>query len=107
MDAVAWQHPEQGSSGYLGSYRSGPPPRVGVTVSGGRAFATMFSMSNRNRYQRVGRRRDSFYGPSVLKAIDLASGKLLWDTDILHVQHEGEPRPLIDTLPFSRKNFFV
>jgi hypothetical protein len=99
-DAVEWHFPKSGPTRTwtLGTYNSLALPYVGVTVAGGVAYCPMFPERQEAR-QQMGRRQQRFLGPSVLRAIDLATGESLWDTDSLMVE-TGVPRPLtIDTLP--------
>ncbi len=107
-DAVLWRYPP--SEGLVrdlptayDSPRS-PQPYLGVAVSGGRAFAVMFSRETRARLH--ARRPDRFDGPAAVRAFDLRTGRLLWDTDDLKVvDSEGEAVPALEALRFGHKNF--
>jgi len=104
-NAVEWRYPKEGTIRYwMPSITTGPQPQVGVAVAGGRAFATMFSAQSRQG--QVGRRPDRFEGPGAIRALDLATGALLWDTDTLEVEGaDGSRRKLVDEFPFGRLNF--
>ena len=98
--AVEWQYPSAGTVRNWMPSGNGPLPQVGADLGDGRAFVTMFSNNRRFR-----RRRDGFDGPASIRAFDLATGDLLWDTDSVEVRVNGLTEPMIDTLPFGRKNF--
>src|SRR5581483_873043 len=85
-DAIEWRFPKPGPTRTwtLGTYNSLALPYVGVTVSGGLAFCPMFPERQEAR-QQMGRRQQRFLGPSVLRAIDLATGESVWDTDSVTV----------------------
>ena len=54
----------------------------------------------------VGRRgQDSFEGPSALRAIDLRTGDLVWDTDEIVTEDGDETVRRVDRMSFGRKNF--
>jgi len=53
---------------------------VGPAVGDGRVICPMFR-ERQEAKQQVGRRQQRFLGPSVLQAVDLATGEALWDTD--------------------------
>ncbi len=80
-----------------------PQPLLGATVAGDRIYATMFSRHRRSRLH--GRRPDRFDGPAAIRALDLNSGRLIWDTDDLKADVEGETLPALDALRFGQKNF--
>jgi outer membrane protein assembly factor BamB len=97
-DAVEWRFPKNAPTRTwtLGTYNSTTLPYVGVTVSGNRAFCPMFPERQEAR-QQMGRRSQKFLGPSVLRAIDLATGESLWDTDSVTV--EMPPPPSLASSP--------
>jgi tetratricopeptide (TPR) repeat protein len=84
------------------AYRT-PQPPVGIAIAGGRAFATMYSKDSKQRV--TGRRPDRFDGPAALRAFDLASGKLLWDTDEIATEVNEERVTLLEMLPFGSRNY--
>jgi hypothetical protein len=107
-NAVEWRYPKEGTVRYwmptISTVYGGTLPQVGVTVAEGRAFATMFSAQSRQA--QVGRRPDRFDGPGAIRALDLATGALLWDTDTLEVDAaDGSHKRLLDDFPFGRLNF--
>jgi outer membrane protein assembly factor BamB len=104
-NAVEWRYPKEGTVRYwMPTIYGGTQPQVGVAVAGGRAFATMFSKDSRQG--QVGRRPDRFDGPGAIRALDLATGELLWDTDSVEVgTADGSRRKLLEELPFGRLNF--
>lgn len=107
-EALEWQFPREGNLRYMPNARVGPPyPSVGAAVSGRRAFVTMFTKDWQNRHKQVGRRPDNFEGPAAIRAFDIGTGELLWDTETLEVEDgtEGTKVPLMDRLPFGRCNF--
>ncbi len=108
-EALEWQFPREGQvRSYIPSTRSGPPyPSVGAAISGRRAFVSMFTQGWQNRHKQVGRRPDSFEGPAAIRAFDVGTGELLWDTETLEVPGVTEEQkvPLMDGLPFGRCNF--
>ena len=103
--AVEWRYPEKGTVRYwMPTLYGGPQPQVGMTVAGGRVYATMFSAQSRQ--QQVGRRQDRFDGPGAIRSFELATGKLLWDTDTVEMDVDGEPKKLVEqVLKFGRYNW--
>ncbi len=102
--AVEWRWPTEGNLRYyMPTLYGGPHPQVGLSISGDRAFATMFSQQSRQG--QVGRRQDRFEGPGAIRALDLATGKLLWDTDTIEIEVNGEKKKMVEELPFGRLNF--
>jgi len=105
--AVLWRFPasEEPLREIPTAYESprNPQPLFGVEISGGRVFATMFSRERRGRLH--GRRPDRFDGPAALRAFDLRTGRLLWDTDELRTEVDGESLPLLESLGLDQKNF--
>jgi outer membrane protein assembly factor BamB len=108
-DAVEWRYPKEGGIRYRAPNPYGgidtSHPSVGVTLSDGRAYATMYSAEVRQGA--MGRRRDTFEGPAAIRAFDLATGELLWDTDTVEAPAaEGRRVRLIDQPPFEKRNFY-
>lgn len=93
-DAVEWRFPKGvlARTYTLGPYNSFTLPYVGTTISGRLAFCPMFPERQEPR-QQVGRRQQKFLGPSVLRAIDLATGESVWDTETLLVETAAPSDP--------------
>lgn len=103
-NAVQWRWPKDGNVRYwMPTIYGIPQPVVGVSSGGGRAFVTMFSAQSRQG--QVGRRPDRFEGPGALRALDPATGAILWDTDTVEIEIDGSRRKMIEELPFGRLNF--
>lgn len=105
-EAIEWRFPRNGPTRTwtLGTYNSPSLPYVGVTVSGNRLFCPMFPERQEAR-QQMGRRSQRFLGPSVLRALDLATGEALWDTDSVMVEVNGSRVPLVDHLALDKSDF--
>ncbi len=103
-DDVYWKFPsEEGVRSIPSPSSSGPLPQLGAAAEGRRVFVTMFSVRSRARL--TGRYPDRFDGPAAIRAFDLHTGKLLWDTDDIEVGPPGQRAPLMESLPFSQRNF--
>lgn len=108
-EAVEWRYPKdhQISPGYRFSSNSaalGALPYVGATVADGRVFCPMF-VENQEAHQQVGRRTQKFLGASVLRALDLATGNALWDTETVEVTVRGAKVPLLEFLRLDKSDF--
>src|SRR5581483_7585219 len=90
-ECVEWRWPKDRPvrTWTLGNYNNALP-YVGASIADGRVFCPMFAERQEAR-QQVGRRQQKFLGPSVLRAISLATGEAIWDTETLEV--ELAPRP--------------
>lgn len=103
-DAVDWRYPRDSAVRYyVPSVYGRPYPSVGAVIEGRRVFVTMFSSVNRQT--QVGRRSDRFDGPAAVRALDLATGELLWETDGQWPEGSGEKGPTDDHRDFWRYNF--
>jgi outer membrane protein assembly factor BamB len=104
-DAVRWRYPVDRAVRALPTPYGSPVPSIGAAVSGGRAFVVMFSPRERSRL--TGRRPDRFDGPTTLCAFDLRTGKLLWNTDEIEIDSDGEKLELVEALKFGhgQRNF--
>lgn len=106
-DAVEWRYPKAAPTRpfTLLNSQNTSLPYVGPTVSGEKVFCPMFPEQQVPR-QQVGRRPQKFMGPSVLRALELATGEVLWDTDTTMVETGGSRVPLIEHLQFDKSDFF-
>lgn len=104
-EAVEWRWPKDRPvrTWTLGNYNNALP-YVGATIADGRAFCPMFAERQEAR-QQVGRRQQKFLGPSVLRAINLATGEAIWDTETLEVTVRGVKIPLLEYLNFDKSDF--
>jgi hypothetical protein len=103
--AIEWRWPRERPvrTWTLGNYNSALP-YVGATVSGDRVFCPMFAERQEAR-QQVGRRQQKFLGPSVLRAVSLATGDVLWDTESIEVDTPGGKLPILEHLRFENSDF--
>ncbi|HLY11592.1 MAG TPA: PQQ-binding-like beta-propeller repeat protein, partial [Planctomycetota bacterium] len=85
-------------------YQSVALPYVGVAISGGLAFCPMFPERQEARQQR-GRKSQPFLGPSCLFALDLATGRVVWDTDSTLVDSGGTRVPLPEYLKLDTSDY--
>jgi outer membrane protein assembly factor BamB len=106
--AFEWRHPKDGSVRTWLPWNHAQhrtKPAAGVAADGRRAYAVVFSREAPQRIQ-VGRRgQDNFEGPSALRAIDLRTGDLVWDTDEIVTEDGEETVRRVDRMSFGRKNF--
>ncbi len=86
-NAVEWSFPREGAVRSYPRHNPypGTPPPVGAAIGDGRAYVTMFTRESPPRPNQVGRRPDRNEGPASLRAFDLASGELLWDTETIRI----------------------
>src|SRR5439155_15575097 len=104
-EALEWRWPKDRPvrTWTLGNYNNALP-YVGATVEGDRVFCPMFPERQEAR-QQVGRRQQKFLGPSVLRAISLATGEPLWDTETVEVPVGGTKIPLLEFLDLNKSDF--
>jgi len=104
-DAVEWRWPTKGPvrTWTLGNYNEALP-YVGVTVADGRVFCPMFA-ERQEAHQQVGRRQQKFLGASVLRAVSLQTGEVLWDTETIKVPVNGTMVPLLEHLRLDNSDF--
>lgn len=103
-EAIHWKFPSETIRDLPTPY-PGPLPPLGAAISGRAAYVTMFSASVRTRLTGRTHQQDRFDGPAAIRAFDLASGKLLWDTDEIEVGSGDESVRMVDRLPFGQWNF--
>jgi hypothetical protein len=104
-DAVEWRWPAKGPvrTWTLGNYNDALP-YVGATVADGRVFCPMF-VERQEARQQVGRRPQKFLGASVLRAVSLETGEVLWDTESVKVAVNGTMVPLLEHLRLDNSDF--
>ena len=104
-DAVEWRWPPKAPvrTWTLGNYNDALP-YVGATVADGRVFCPMFA-ERQEAHQQVGRRQQKFLGASVLRAVSLETGEVLWDTESVKVTVNGAPVPLLEFLRLDNSDF--
>lgn len=104
-EAVEWRWPrEKAYRTWTIGNTNNALPYVGATVAGDRVFCPMFPERLEAR-QQVGRRQQKFLGPSVLRAVNLATGEVLWDTETVQVTVNGVALPLIEHLRLDKSDF--
>jgi outer membrane protein assembly factor BamB len=104
-DAIEWRFPRNAPGrNWTLTFNTVVLPYVGVTVSGHRVYCPMFPDRQEAR-QQMGRRSQKFLGPSLLRALDLATGEELWDTDSTLVDVGGSRVPLIEHLGLEKSDF--
>src|SRR6185503_17522145 len=104
-DAVEWRWPLKAPvrTWTTGNYNDALP-YVGATVADGRVFCPMFA-ERQEAHQQVGRRQQKFLGASVLRAVSLATGEVLWDTETVKVPVNGAAVPLLEFLRLDNSDF--
>ena len=104
-DAVQWRWPAKAPvrTWTLGNYNDALP-YVGATVADGRVFCPMFA-ERQEAHQQVGRRQQKFLGASVLRAVSLETGEVLWDTEAIKVAVNGASVPLLEHLRLDNSDF--
>jgi outer membrane protein assembly factor BamB len=104
-EAVEWRWPKERPvrTWTLGNYNTALP-FVGATVADGRVFCPMFAERQEAR-QQVGRRQQKFLGASVLRAVSLETGEVLWDTETVKVPVNGGTVPLLEHLRLDNSDF--
>jgi len=104
-DAVEWRWPLKAPvrTWTTGNYNDALP-YVGATVADGRVFCPMFA-ERQEAHQQVGRRQQKFLGASVLRAVSLATGEVLWDTETVKVAVNGAAVPLLEFLRLDNSDF--
>jgi outer membrane protein assembly factor BamB len=107
-EAIEWRYPREGSirpSSMLSHYPV-TPPAIGVTISGSRAYVTHFTREPKTLNQLVGRRVERLEGPACIRALDLATGESIWDTESLEVEcPDGSRQPMVERAEFGRHNY--
>jgi hypothetical protein len=104
-DAIEWRWPaDRPVRTWTLTSANSALPYVGATVEGGRVFCPMFAVNQEAR-QQMGRRNQKFLGPSVLRALSLATGAVLWDTETVLVDVNGGKLPLLEHLRFENSDF--
>ena len=107
LDAsVAWRHPKEGFIRYVLPWThtqgfSRPP--AGATVANGRVYANVFTQQAREPVRLRRGNQDSFEGPSALRAIDVRTGELVWDTDAMESYDADGERIKRVSLLFDRR----
>jgi hypothetical protein len=104
-DAIEWRWPRERPvrTWTLGNSNNALP-YVGATVAGDRVFCPMFA-ERQEAKQQVGRRQQKFLGPSVLRAVSLATGLELWNTETVEVDAGAAKLPLLEVLRLDKSDF--
>ena len=104
-EAVEWRWPKERPvrTWTLGNYNNALP-FVGATIADGRVFCPMFA-ERQEAKQQVGRRQQKFLGASVLRAVSLETGEVLWDTETVKVPVNGSLVPLLEHLRLDNSDF--
>ncbi len=103
--AVVWRHPKEGAIRYglPWSHTQGiARPPAGAVIDGARVYVNVFTQLAREP-QKMRRNQDAFEGPSAIRALDVRTGELIWDTDAMETaDSEGEPLKRVAQL-FDRR----
>jgi outer membrane protein assembly factor BamB len=107
-EAIEWRYPREGTVRPWSTLSHYPvtPPAIGVTVSGSRAYVTHFTREPKTLNQQVGRRSERLEGPACIRALDLATGESIWDTESLEIEcPDGSRQPMVERAEFGRHNY--
>jgi len=105
-DAVEWRYPKVAPTRTytLRNYNSTSLPYVGPTISDDLVVCPIFP-EQQSAKQQVGRRSQRFLGASSLRALKLATGEEVWDTDSVLVEVGGARVPLVEYLNLDKSDF--
>jgi hypothetical protein len=105
-DAIEWRYPRPGPTRTwtMGTYNSPSLPLVGPVIAGDLVICPIFP-EQQSAKQQVGRRSQRFLGASSLRALKLATGDLVWDTDTTMVDSAVSSAPLVEHLKLNISDF--